>query len=882
MQGSGGRKSWSMRQNCVKKSVDIIIPVYNAYDDLVKCLDSVYKYTDLDNNRLILINDNSPDQRIKPFLEEQEARKAIVFHNESNKGFSNNVNLGIDQSEDNDVILLNSDTIVTERWVEKIVHCAYSDEAIGTVTPLSNNATLCSVPMFCEENDLPEYLSIDQAGAIVERCSLKKYPRITVAHGFCMFIKREVIDMIGRFDAETFELGYGEENDFCNRAEQAGYHHVMCDDTYIYHSGTKSFVSKEKEKYIRLHDRILRERYPEQMHLNDVHVRDNPNGFVGENVGIYFDLNNGKKNVLYVVQSDFRKGAVDNIGGTQFHVRDLVSGLKDRYNIFVAARNGLYLNLTAYYGEKEREFKFYIGQKKNIYEFKNKIFRNLWENILSAFHIDLIHVHHVISMTFDVFYVAKAYDIPIVLTLHDFFFVCPSVTLTREDNVCGVYCLGKNMDCRECMHSNMNITDQIDYISIWRNKCAEILDICRELVIPDESALDILLSYYPFIKNKIKVIEHGYTLADEQCCKVACSNNLRVMFEKIEKVGFSYKVIGWAYLEDKEGNTGEKIYLEIRNESNLEALIPAEKLCRPDVIGDISKSKVGFSCIIPQALLTGGHLQIKVALEMNGTLIYGMDSFETPKLPVTKKKLNIAFIGGLNKAKGGEVVSEIVENFGETVNWYIFGGIGVDKLACCEQDNLIKTGYYASEDLPVLLKVHDIDLVGILSVWPETYSYTLTEAVLNRIPVIVTDIGALGRRVKDLNCGWTVALDHMKEDFLEIVQGMIKSRTQLEEYRKIISKIRFPDIQLMSDKYQAVYENLWNKEARYPQADYAFIYGGCGIEECARNYQPESMVQSGDNTQWEQNDKYYRFKRHLQNSYPKLYVILRKIKGRLG
>lgn len=871
-----------MKGNDVEKRVDIIIPIYNAYEDLVKCLESVYKYTNFGQNRLILINDNSSDERIKPFVEEQRRKKAIVFHNDNNKGFSNNINIGIDQSETNDVILLNSDTVVTERWVEKIVECAYSDEAIGTVTPLSNNATLCSVPEFCVENELPEYLTVDQAGTIVERCSLKKYPRITVAHGFCMFIKREVIDTIGYFDAKTFKLGYGEENDFCNRVEQAGYHHVMCDDTYIYHSGTKSFVSKEKEKYIRQHDRILRERYPEQMHLNDVHVRDNPNGFVGENVGIYFDLNNGKKNVLYVLQSDFQKGAVDNIGGTQFHVRDLVSALRDENNIFVAARNGSYLNLTAYYGEKEKKFRFYIGPKRHIYEFKNKIFKELWKNILAAFHIDLIHVHHVISTSFDIFYVASKYRIPLVLTLHDFFFVCPSVTLTREDNVCRGCCLGNNMDCRECLSSNMGITDQIDYISIWRKKSAEVLGLCKELIIPDESVLDILASYYPFIKDKIKVIEHGYAPIEERDPEIICSNNLRVMYERIEKSGFSYKVTGWTYLIEREGNTGEKIYIEIRNGSGIEALIPAEKVCRPDVINDISKSMVGFSCVIPRKLLDGGNLYIKTVLEDDGVLIYAMDSFETPKLSTTEKKLNIAFIGGLNKAKGGEAVTEIVNNFREDVNWHVFGGIGVEKLACQAQENLIKTGYYAPEDLPVLLKAHEIDLVGILSVWPETYSYTLTEAILNGMPVIVTDIGALGRRTKELNCGWTVTVNRVKEDFLEIVQVLLKDKSQLEVCREEISRIQFLDTKLMSSKYQKIYKSLWCEEPEYPQADYALIFDGHDVEKYDRNHPLLCAAQNGGEGQWEQNDKYYRFKRYLQSNHPKLYVMLRRVKGGFG
>ena len=297
--------------------VDIIIPIYNAYDDLCKCLQSVYQYTDLVKNRLILINDNSSDTRIEPYLNSQTKENIIIIHNNENKGFSNNINLGMDQSKERDVILLNSDTIVTKNWVEKIVECAYSDRAIGTVTPLSNNATLCSVPNFCEENSLPEGMNIDQVAAIVEDCSLKKYPRITVAHGFCMFIKREVINTIGNFDAETFGRGYGEENDFCNRAEQMGYIHVMCDDTYIYHSGTKSFMSKEKEAYIREHERILYKRYPQQMHKNSLHCQENPNGWVGKNIALHFDIWNGKKNILYLLQSDFRGSAFKNISEIQ-------------------------------------------------------------------------------------------------------------------------------------------------------------------------------------------------------------------------------------------------------------------------------------------------------------------------------------------------------------------------------------------------------------------------------------------------------------------------------------------------------------------------------------------------------------------------------------
>ena len=120
--------------------VDIIVPVYNAYEDLRLCVDSVFRHTDLQKNRLIFVNDCSSDSRIAPYLDSLKGDNVLVHHNERNKGFSANVNYGIQCSENNDVLLLNTDTIVTKGWLDKITACAMRDPHIASVTPLSNRA----------------------------------------------------------------------------------------------------------------------------------------------------------------------------------------------------------------------------------------------------------------------------------------------------------------------------------------------------------------------------------------------------------------------------------------------------------------------------------------------------------------------------------------------------------------------------------------------------------------------------------------------------------------------------------------------------------------------------------------------------------------------
>ena len=129
--------------------IDIILPIYNAFDDLVRCVDSVLRNTDGDY-RLLLINDASPDVRIAPFVAQVAERNShvSVSTNDRNLGFIGTVNRGFAETR-GDVVLLNSDTIVTRGWLSKMLACAASDGRIATITPFSNNAEICSYPEMC-------------------------------------------------------------------------------------------------------------------------------------------------------------------------------------------------------------------------------------------------------------------------------------------------------------------------------------------------------------------------------------------------------------------------------------------------------------------------------------------------------------------------------------------------------------------------------------------------------------------------------------------------------------------------------------------------------------------------------------------------------------
>jgi O-antigen biosynthesis protein len=195
------------------------------------------RHTDLAGNRLVVVLDGPGQGDARAAA---EAVGALVLENPERRGFVVSANRGMAASS-RDVVLLNSDTEVSAGWLDRLGAAAASDPAVATVTPFSNNATLCSLPRAFESNALPAGLDVDAFGRIVESVSRRAYPRLPTGVGVCFYVRRRALEAVGPFDEQRFGLGYGEENDFCMRASRAGFVHVLDDATFVYHAGQRSF-----------------------------------------------------------------------------------------------------------------------------------------------------------------------------------------------------------------------------------------------------------------------------------------------------------------------------------------------------------------------------------------------------------------------------------------------------------------------------------------------------------------------------------------------------------------------------------------------------------------------------------------------------------------
>ncbi|MBC2702344.1 MAG: glycosyltransferase [ANME-2 cluster archaeon] len=243
-------------------TVDIIICVHNAFDDVKKCLESVIKYTAVPYS-LLLVDDGSDAQTMSYLEDFAKTYGAKLVRNEIAKGYTFASNQALRLSIADYVVLLNSDTVVTPEWLDRMMECAESDERTGIVGPLSNTASWQSVPEIevsgdWAQNDLPSEISIEKMGGLIAKYSARLYPEIPFLNGFCLLIKRDLINDIGYFDEELFGKGYGEENDYCIRACKSQWNLRVADDVYIYHAQSRSYSNeKRKELCKRADDALL-------------------------------------------------------------------------------------------------------------------------------------------------------------------------------------------------------------------------------------------------------------------------------------------------------------------------------------------------------------------------------------------------------------------------------------------------------------------------------------------------------------------------------------------------------------------------------------------------------------------------------------------------
>ena len=248
------------------RPVTIVVPVYGDLPSLSACVDSLLAHVDQRVHRVLLVNDCGPEADVieTALLARIEGQRGFEYaRNPRNLGFVGNCNraaLELDTTT-NDLLFLNSDTVVTAGFVDELSTVLHLSPSHGAVCARSNNATIASLPFKLRDPSVGRGMARTAEVHAQLAAILPRFGVAPVAMGFCILIRRELISTYGLFD-EIFAPGYGEENDFCLRIGQHGYRSVIAHRALVFHQGARSFVGARREALRSSHEKIVVSRYP--------------------------------------------------------------------------------------------------------------------------------------------------------------------------------------------------------------------------------------------------------------------------------------------------------------------------------------------------------------------------------------------------------------------------------------------------------------------------------------------------------------------------------------------------------------------------------------------------------------------------------------------
>ena len=481
--------------------IDIIIPVYNGYEFLEPLFDSIEEHT-TSPYRLIVVNDCSPDEKVKPYLLKRlkSHPTALFIDHTENQGFLKSVNEAYTHTQ-NHFVLLNTDTEVPSFWLERLMYPILHMENIASTTPFTNSGEIASFPNFVADNDIFDSMSVEDLDSSFKTVNPEKfYAEVPTGVGFCMGVNADLAKKIGMFAEDTFGKGYGEENDWCQRAIKEGYKNLIVPNLFVYHKHGGSFTAEEKQKLLQKNAVTLLERHPNYSKDVNKYLEENPHETL--------------RHLLVLKASNQTHGMhliFDHFlgGGANLYIQERIEQyLKEDKNTLLIAYDFYSHCYILTHRYKNYDFSFKITDFEELTQFIDSL--QLAEIFINNF-VSYKNPHTLLS------YIDALVDnssAKLILPIHDFYTLCPSYNLLNEE---GKYCNVPEIEkCSACMDKNMQewrnfYNEEVD-IKQWRTSWKKLFDKSNEILFFSNSSKEIYLKAYPTIDtHKLIVTPHTVT-----------------------------------------------------------------------------------------------------------------------------------------------------------------------------------------------------------------------------------------------------------------------------------------------------------------------------------------------------------------------------------
>lgn len=463
-----------------RRNVVVVIPVHDGGETTLSCLRSVLAHGGYDVAPMV-VDDGSTDPDLRVVLDGLAARREIrLVRHKTARGFPGAANAGLRACAGFDVILLNSDTLVAPSWVARLHGPAYSGRAIGTVTPLSNSATILSYPGAAADNPIPDQAETVRLSRLAYRANRGSAVKIPVAVGFCMLLRHDFIAAVGRFRTDLFAQGYGEENDLCLRGSRLGWRHVAATGVFVAHHGGRSF-GPGGLALARRNQAILNRVHPGHDSLIGQWMAADKLAGARRRLDLARWRDGRRRESVIIVSHD-------DGGGVAVRVAQSCAAHRDagRHPIVLRPAPDGPVSLGADYPN----LRFALPKDRA------RLLR-----LLQAEAPSLIEFHHLLNHHPSLPELLSSLRVPYDVHVHDHGWVCPRLMLINKD---GRYCGEPDLaECERCVTEAGSALDHISSVAEFRHWSLAFLTAARRVLAPSEDAARRLRRYFPDLRPEV-------------------------------------------------------------------------------------------------------------------------------------------------------------------------------------------------------------------------------------------------------------------------------------------------------------------------------------------------------------------------------------------
>ncbi|BAK84447.1 glycosyltransferase [Komagataeibacter medellinensis NBRC 3288] len=475
----------------------IVVPVYADRARTLACLHGVMETCPPSGDgpavEIMVVDDATPDAGLASALDALAAQGRITLRRHgSNRGYPAAINTALDDAVGMDVVLLNSDTLVAPGWLAEMLRVAYARADTGTVSPLSNDASILTWP------DPAHPVPLSGGAADVRalmaaslRASAGQDVEIPTAHGFCMLIRHDCLARTGPFRPELYGRGYGEENDFSMRARLGGWRHRAALGVFVGHVGGVSFGAARTA----LQQRnlwVLNRLFPGYDALVQAHIAADP-------------LAAGRMRLSLLVWHRAARQA--RLLGAVLLVTHGGAGGVARVVAERAGKCQAAGQLPVVLEPEGDGFRLRDGRPDAPcppLSFAWPAQADMLVTFLRTLGVARIEIHHHMGHGARARALCGMLGVPYAVHVHDYAGICPRVTLVGP---AGRYCGESGLAaCRVCVGKLGSLVGATDVVRLRRDTARE-LDGAQRVVVPSADVATRLARYFPHIVCHVEALE---------------------------------------------------------------------------------------------------------------------------------------------------------------------------------------------------------------------------------------------------------------------------------------------------------------------------------------------------------------------------------------